>query len=241
MVLGICREGQGSFGRSPQVTRRFRAPAAGDRAVSAACRRPSPFSLLAHATAEAVANDEAGPKGGGQDARSQEKEPREMAWFNPLGIQARCVEGGTIPTYAIDDAATPRRIWKLREAKPRGASRRFGLARLSLSLRSGRCGGFCALGARCCSGPLGGGEARTMRPRSGRGHGWTRLFARAGARSKSPAPPHALAGQDARRAPPRGVVSSWLLLLWTSKGEVTRPPAGGRNRVVPSGRRTKPP
>jgi hypothetical protein len=30
---------------------------------------------------------------------------------------------------------------------------------------------------------------------------WTRLFARAGARSKSPAPPHGLAGQDARRAP----------------------------------------
>src|SRR6185503_5094324 len=29
---------------------------------------------------------------------------------------------------------------------------------------------------------------------------------------------------DARKAPPRGVVSSWLLLLWTSKGEVTRAP-----------------
>ena len=44
-----------------------------NKAVSIACRRPSYFSLLAHATAGAVANGEAGPKGGGQDARSQEK------------------------------------------------------------------------------------------------------------------------------------------------------------------------
>ena len=50
-------------------------------------------------------------------------------------------------------------------------------------------------------GPLGGGEVGTRRPRSGRAHGWARLFARAGARSKSPAPPHGLAGQDARQAP----------------------------------------
>src|SRR5574337_1409594 len=37
--------------------------------------------------------------------------------------------------------------------------------------------------ARCAPafpGPLGGGEAGTIRPRSGRGQGWPRLFARAG-------------------------------------------------------------
>jgi len=34
---------------------------------------------------------------------------------------------------------------------------------------------------------------------------------------------------DGRRARHRGVVSSWLLLLWTSKGEVTRAPVGARN------------
>src|SRR6185312_3342343 len=34
---------------------------------------------------------------------------------------------------------------------------------------------------------------------------------------------------DGRRARHRGVVSSWLLLLWTSKGEVTRAPTGARN------------
>src|SRR6185312_5027334 len=87
-------------------------------------------------------------------------------------------------------------------------------------------------GARCSSGPLCGGEAGTIRPRSGRCHGGQRLFARTGVRSKSPATTHGLGGQDARRASHRGVVSSWLLLLWTSKGEVTRAPAGARNRSV---------
>jgi len=70
------------------------------------------------------------------------------------------------------------------------------------------------------SGPLGGGEAGTIRPRSGCCQGWQRLFARAGARSKSPAPPHGLAGQEARQAPPRGAVFSWLLLFWARKREV---------------------
>ncbi|MET3653811.1 hypothetical protein [Dyella japonica] len=37
------------------------------------CRGPGHFSLLAHARAGARANGEAGPKGGGQDARSKEK------------------------------------------------------------------------------------------------------------------------------------------------------------------------
>ena len=78
-------------------------------------------------------------------------------------------------------------------------------------------------------GPLGGGEAGTARPRSGHRQGWRCLFAGAGAPSKSPAPPHGLAGQDAWQAPPRGVLSSWLLLLWTSKGEVTRAAAAARN------------
>jgi len=39
---------------------------------------------------------------------------------------------------------------------------------------------------------------------------------------------------DGRKASPRGVVFSWLLLFWTSKREVARPPAGGRNRFETS-------
>ena len=87
--------------------------------------------------------------------------------------------------------------------------------------------------ARCAPafpGPLGDGEAGTTRPRSGRVHGWTRLFARAGARSKSPALPHALAGQEARQASSRGAFFSWLLLFWARKREVARAAPAARNR-----------
>ena len=187
-------------------------------------------------------NGEAGPKGGGQDARSQEKEPREMAWFNPPELHARRVEGfGATPAYAIDGAATPRRIWELRGAKP---CCRFApsVAVASASARWERA---------ASPGHLGGGEAGTSRPRSGRAHGWARLFARAGARSKSPAPPHALAGQEARRAP-IGVPFLFGSFLF---GQAKRKEldhrqvdetalflaTGGRNRSVPCGSRTKPP
>ena len=46
---------------------------------------------------------------------------------------------------------------------------------------------------------------------------------------------------DGRKAPPRGVVSSWLLLLWTSKGEVTRAAAAARNRFESGGSRARAP
>jgi hypothetical protein len=38
-----------------------------------------------------------------------------MASFNPPELRTGCVEVfGTALAYAMDDAATPRRIWKLR-------------------------------------------------------------------------------------------------------------------------------
>ncbi len=52
------------------------------------------------------------------------------------------------------------------------------------------------------------------------------------ARPKSPATAHGLAGQDARRASPRGALSLWLLSLWARKEKVARAPAGARNRSV---------
>jgi hypothetical protein len=82
-----------------------------NKAVSVACRRPSSFSLLAHATAGAVANGEAGPKGAGQDARSQEKEPREMAGFDTPELRAGRVEDfGSTHGDTTCRTATPRRI-----------------------------------------------------------------------------------------------------------------------------------
>ena len=72
-------------------------------------------------------------------------------------------------------------------------------------------------------GPLCGGEAGTTGPQGNR-HGCRFLFARTGVLSKSPAPPHGLAGQGCPASAKWGVVFSWLLLFWTSKREVTRPP-----------------
>jgi hypothetical protein len=43
------------------------------RGLPTSCRRPGHFSLFGHARAGARANSAAGPKGGGQDARSKEK------------------------------------------------------------------------------------------------------------------------------------------------------------------------
>ncbi|ULU24035.1 hypothetical protein DYST_00942 [Dyella terrae] len=62
--------------------------------LSTFCRRPSHFSLLAHARAGARANGEAGPKGEGQDARSKESNPKkgpppESAPSGPLALQVR--------------------------------------------------------------------------------------------------------------------------------------------------------
>jgi len=95
-------------------------------------------------------------------------------------------------------------------------------------LRKKSCGAWLLrAGARCFfRGPW----AAVRRGREGRAAGIARdggaFSTGQDARPKSPDPPHGLAGQDARQAPPRGVVSSWLLLLWTSKGEVTRAPEG---------------
>jgi hypothetical protein len=72
-------------------------------------------------------------------------------------------------------------------------------------------------------GPLCGGELGTTGPQGSR-HGCRLLFARTGVRSKSPAPTHELAGHACPASAKWGVVFSWVLLFWTSKREVPRPP-----------------
>ena len=96
------------------------------------------------------------------------------------------------------------------DTKPRGATRRLGFALAVASARWERA---------AFPGPLGGGEAGTIRPRSGRVQGWTRLFAWAEpvpdsireARSKSPATPHALSVQGWTESAAAG----WPSLLTT--------------------------
>jgi hypothetical protein len=76
---------------------------------------------------------------------------------------------------------------------------------------------------RLFPGPLCGGELGTTGPQGSR-HGCRLLFARTGVRSKSPAPTHELAGHACPASAKWGVVFSWVLLFWTSKREVPRPP-----------------
>ena len=166
----------------------------------------------------------------------KEKEPREMAWFNPPTLRARNVEDfGSTPAYAIDDTATPRRIWELRVQSL--AARRAALALLlllllllllplPLPLASAR------WERAAFPGPLGGGEAGTRRPRSGRVHGWTRLFDRAGCPAEKPGP----ASRTCRAGRPASASAGWPSLLVTfllatqEKGNSAA--AGGRNRFL---------
>ena len=200
--------------------------------LSVASWRPSSFSLLAHAAAGAAANSAAGPKGGGQDARSQEKEPREMACSIRRNYKPCCVEDiGAAPAYTIYVMATPHRIWKLRG----GGLQRFALPSLcprsallcsallcsallcsallcSALLCSGCC--ICALGARCSSrGP----SVAVRRGRSGRAAGIAMegdafSTGQESGRKARPRLTH-FPSMDGRKAPPRGALSLWLLSL----------------------------
>jgi len=74
--------------------------------------------------------------------------------------------------------------------------------------------------------PLCGGEGWTSRPRRGARHGCRALFVRAGARSKSPAAPHGLAGRSPDSAM-RGALLFGYFLLGTQE-KVTRAAAALR-------------
>src|SRR6185312_10410790 len=91
----------------------------------------------------------------------------------------------------------------------------------------------CAPGARCSTrGPYGasGGWRKVRRMAGRRPASFSPVHGRAVEKPRNPsAHPEPM---DGRRARHRGVVSSWLLLLWTSKGEVTRAAAAARNRFV---------
>jgi len=85
---------------------------------------------------------------------------------------------------------------------------------------------MCREAARASTQPLCGGEGRTIRPRRGARHGCRALFVRAGARSKSPAAPHELAGRSPDSAT-RGALSFGYFSL-SKQRKVTRPSAEGR-------------
>ena len=123
-------------------------------------------------------------------------------------------------------AATPRRIWK-----PRNSFAALRFALYPPPLRAGEGWGGVLLLLRAWSallfpGPLGDGEAGTRRPRSGRAHGWARLFDRAG----GPAPTHALSVHGGTES----VAAGCRFLLATSLLDKQKRSSSG------AGRRTKP-
>jgi len=161
----------------------------------------------------------------GVKRRNQEKWPGSIRRnYKRCGVE----DIGATSAYVIYVVATARRIWKLREWRIAPAL-----------LCSGCC--FCALGARCCSrGP----SVAVRRGREGRAAGIAKegdAFS-TGQESGRKARPRLTDSQGRKPGERhRGVsFSSWLLLLWTSKGEVARAPAGARNCFVTRGRRTKP-
>ncbi len=218
-----------AFGRLPQATKRFRSPA-GARVTSLCWPTPPQERWRTAKPARRAEGRMPGVK-----RSNPEKWPDSIRRpYKPAVSRGLDQRSSTRrPTVA-----TPRRIWKLRTLDlvvPAQA----GTQCLCFALLVLRFAGALlwplllrAWSALLFPGPLGDGEAGTIRPRSGHRQGWRCLFDRTGVRPKSPAPTHGLAGQDARRASPRGVVFSWLLLFWTSKREVARAPAGARNRFV---------
>ncbi len=115
-----------------------------------------------------------------------------MAWFNPPTLQAGCAEG-IGPTFVDTSpysghAATYLETEGYKLVAPAQAGAQclcFALLVLRFVwLCSGCC--FCAQERAALPGPLCGGEAGTKRPRSGRVHGWARLFDRAGCPAEKP-------------------------------------------------------
>ncbi len=155
-----------------------------------------------------------------------------MAWFNPPTLQARCVEG-IGPTLVATSPHSGHPATYLETEEQSFAALRFAWRHVSLPCVQGRvgvgCCCFCALGARCFSrGP----SATVRRGRGGRAAGEpTDGLAFSTGQEARPRLTH-FPSMEGRKASPRGVVFSWLLLFWTSKREVVRAPAGARNRFV---------
>jgi hypothetical protein len=84
-------------------------------------------------------------------------------------------------------------------------------------------------GALLYPGPLCGGESGTTGRVAGIGTMPIPFRQHRDVLSKSPASTHGLAGHGCPASAKRGVVFSWVLLFWTSKREVPRPPKEGES------------
>ena len=220
----LARLRERGWGRGASASTRSR----GYKAVSSACRRPSHFSLRGQRkVTQREATPMARPPGilpcgcaGGLRGFSAALPVPSKNWPASLPAILR-----TFPPPTRRAIGAPGRAARSKHALFKRAKAPQVCNASAFALASG------AHDARpLFMGPLGDGEAWTIRPRSGHRHGRRCLFDRTGVRPKSPATTHGLAGQDARQASPRGALSLWFLSLWARKEKGTRPPAGGRNR-----------
>ena len=132
------------------------------------------------------------------------------------------------PSCGLSSTRPPRHRGPERAARSQRAE---ATTRAKQSIASSRA--LCFWRARCAPalpGPLGGGEPWTRRPCSGRCHGGQRLFARAGARSKSPATAHGLSVHGCTESAAAGWPSLWVTFLLATQ---EKSDSG-------AGRRTKP-
>ena len=192
--------------------------------LSDACRRPSSFSLLAHATAGSGGERRSRPEGRRAGCPESREVTKRNGLFNTPGLQAGCFEvfGATSCLRDIRYGhAAPYPEAEGDKAQSLAALRAALALFWLLLLRAG---------ARCSWGPY----AAVRRGRSGRAAGvamdGNAFSTGQEARPKSPAAPHGLGGQEARRAPHRGGLLFGLLFSWPRKRKVTRAPAGARNR-----------
>src|SRR6185312_4828244 len=215
---GVGGEGAFAFLKFPEATKRFRAPVGARVTFSLRGQRESnqrerpPRLALAGRPARQVREAWPGFSSGLLPARKGE----------PIRGLARCAAWSSPPHRR---PGAPEKQARIVRARSNSKSRAPLIAGCSCSSEK------CAPEARCSTrGPYGAaGGWRKVR-------GMARMDASqffAGTRTcrrKTPEPARAPGRQDAWRARHRGVVSSCLLLLWTSKGEVTRAPTGARNR-----------
>jgi hypothetical protein len=229
---------------SSQATEQFRAPAGARVTSPLLVQRRSNQEETTPRWCALQASCLAGARAGGGVFR-RDSCPGEKLARIPAGHPA------DFPPPTRRAIGAPGRAARSQRAEARTRARAASLRRLRCCFWRARC-------APALPGPLGGGEAGTTRPRSGRGHGWTRLFARAGARSANhheagPATPHALSVHGWTESANRDGLLFGLLFsdsghpalrpsgqlrcspalqarAWPHKRKVTRAPAGVRNR-----------
>ena len=214
------------------------------------CRGPGHFSLFGQ---RKVTKREATPmtrpcgvadgRRGGSTGRPALTIPWPASCRPPCGLfrlpPARVI-GAKVNSQSDERSSLPVGAHPVRD---RGASITSAVAHWVRSYkgRAALCA-MCRAAARAFTHPLCGGEGWTIRPRRGARQGCRALFVRAGARSKSPAAPHGLAGRSPDSAMRGALLFGYFLLgkqeKVTRAAAAVREPAAGEHTATSQQSRT---